>query len=135
MFHPKVFHILELCFRKTFYHKITTYTTTTGFLTKLAVILCTFYFWLSTSVFWRNGSFKSALRSWFQKLNYLKTSPLRDRKSCYLFFYSKLTNSLILEYSFRVISWKPWNYSQNNKMRLSWNFFSKIPKMDYFRTK
>ena len=44
MFHPKVLSILELCFRTTFYDKITTYAIITGFLTKLAVILCHFIF-------------------------------------------------------------------------------------------
>ena len=33
MFHPKVLRILELCFQTTYYHKITTYATITGFLT------------------------------------------------------------------------------------------------------
>ena len=41
IFHPEVLRILE--FRTNFYHKITTYFIITGFLTKLAVILCTFF--------------------------------------------------------------------------------------------
>ena len=137
MFHPKVLLILEFCFQTTFYHKITTYAIITGFLTKLAVILCTFYFWLFKSDFWRNSSSKKALRSWFQKLNYLRVKlahwEIGNRVICS--FIQKLTNSLILEYSFRVSSWEPWNYSQNNKMRLFRIFFSKITKIDYFRTK
>ena len=44
MFHPKVLRILELCFGTTFYCKMTTYAIITGFLTKLAVILCAFFF-------------------------------------------------------------------------------------------
>ena len=75
MLHPEVLLILELCLRKTFYHKITTWDIITGFLTKLAVILCTFYFWLSTSDFWRKSSSKSAFRSWSRKLNDLRVKP------------------------------------------------------------
>ena len=75
-----------------------------------------------TSDFWRNSSSKSALRSWFRKneLSKSKTSPLRDKISLIRIysFIQKLTNLLILEYSFRVSSWKPSNYSQNNKMGL-----------------
>ena len=122
MFRPKILRILELCFWTTFYHKITSFAIITGFLTMLGVILCTFYFYLSTSDFWRNSSSKSALRSWFRKneLSKSKTSPLRDRISLIRIysFIQKLTNLLILEYSFRVSSWKPSNYSQNNKMGL-----------------
>ena len=44
MLDPKVLHILELCFWTTFYHKIATYAIITGFLAKLAVILCNFIF-------------------------------------------------------------------------------------------
>ena len=44
MFHYKVLRILELCFRTTFYHKITTYAIITDFLTKLAIILLHFVF-------------------------------------------------------------------------------------------
>ena len=91
MFHPKALRILKLCFRTTFYHKITTSAIITGFLTKLAVILCTFWSWLSTSDFSRNSSSKSALQSWLRVKvkSKSKSTPLRDRKSCYLFFYSK----------------------------------------------
>ena len=59
-------------FRTNFYHNIITYAIITGFRTKLAVILCIFSFWLSTSDFWRNSSSKSAPRSQFRKLNYLR---------------------------------------------------------------
>ena len=137
MFHPKVLCILKLCFWTTFYHKITTYAIITGFLMKLAVILCTFYFWLSTSDFWRNSSSKSALQSWFRKLNYLRVKPAhKEIENLVIYsFIQKLINLLILEYSFHVNFWKPWNYSQNNKMHLFSNFFSKIPKIDYFRAK
>ena len=91
MFHPKALRILKLCFRTTFDHKITTSAIITGFLTKLAVILCTFWSWLSTSDFSRNSSSKSALQSWLRVKvkSKSKSTPLRDRKSCYLFFYSK----------------------------------------------
>ena len=137
MFHPKVFRILELRFRTTFYHNITIYVIITGFLTKLAVIFVSFDFWFSTSDFSRNSSSKSVLRSWFRKLNYLRVNLAHQEKENLViyFFIQKLANSLILEKSFRVTSWKPWHYSQYNKMRLFWFFFSKITKIHYFRTK
>ena len=94
-------------------------------------------FLLSKSDFWRNSSSKRALRSWFQKLNYLriKLAHWEIGNRVIYSFIQKLTNSLILEYSFHVRSWEPWNYSQDNKMRLFLIFFSKIQKIDYFRTK
>ena len=68
MFHPKVLRILELCFWTTFYHKITAYAIITGFLTKLAVILCTFYFWLlrqiSEGIVHPKVLFKADFESW-----------------------------------------------------------------------
>ena len=101
-----VLRILELCFQTTFYHKIKTYPIITGFLTKLVVILCTFYFWLSTSDFWKNSSFKSALWSWFRKLNYLRIKLAHQEKENLIYsFIEKRTNSFILAYLFRVSSW------------------------------
>ena len=90
MFHPKVLRILELCFGTTFYRKITTYAIITGFLTKLAVILCAFFFnfprHISEEIVHPKRSSKLISKI---ELSKSKISPLKDRKSSYLFFYSK----------------------------------------------
>ena len=71
----------------------------------------------------------------FLKWIYILTNERNLQNEHFVRNYSGVKNWLILEYFFRVSFWKPWNYSQNNKWRLFWIFFSKIPKIDYFKTK
>ena len=62
------------------------------------------------------------------KLPTSNSIPLRDRKSFYLFFYSKtekFVDSVILP---------PFSYSQNHEMRFFWRSSFKFTKIDYFRT-
>ena len=96
MFHLKFLRILELCFRTTFYHKITTYAIITVSLAKLAVILWTFYFLTFQVRFLMEQFIQKCSSKLISKIELSKseTSPLRDRKSCYLFFYSK-TDKLV----------------------------------------